>query len=116
MVNEVDLSRTDYFSRDHMAFQQSVMDIFYEKFHGGERGIHSDGYDFVKSKDLGRGIIESYVNRVREMWALGLRGDRQVFRPERVYMRIISEGPVYEKTLFIAKGMKERFRLGQKRR
>ena len=75
--------------------------------------------EWTKSQDLGRGIKESYAQRFREIWNLGLRkisedkhsGMRQNLTSPLIYEIVVASPAVYESALTLLKKLTEESRL-----
>ncbi|MGA2070721.1 MAG: hypothetical protein ABSG97_05170 [Sedimentisphaerales bacterium] len=71
--------------------------------------------EWTKSQDLGRGIKESYAQRFREIWNLGLRkisedkqsGMRQNLTSPQIYEIVVASPAVYESALTLLKKLIE---------
>ena len=74
--------------------------------------------EWTKSQDLGRGIKESYAQRFREIWNLGLRkisedkhsGMRQNLTSPQIYEIVVASPAVYESALTLLKKLTEESR------
>jgi hypothetical protein len=74
--------------------------------------------EWTKSRDLGRGIKESYAQRFREIWDLGLRkisedknsGMRQNLTSPLIYEIVVASPAVYEQALAHLKKLVEESR------
>jgi hypothetical protein len=86
----------------------------------GKRSDKKTGYqeaiqEWTKSQDLGRGIKESYAQRFREIWNLGLRkisedkhsGTRQNLTAPMIYEIVVASPAVYESALTLLKKLAE---------
>jgi hypothetical protein len=86
----------------------------------GKRDNKRSGYneaipEWTKSQDLGRGIKESYAQRFREIWNLGLRnisknknsGMRQNLTSPLIYEIVVASPEVYELALTLLKKLVE---------
>jgi hypothetical protein len=89
----------------------------------GKRNNNKSGYseaipEWTKSQDLGRAIIESYAQRFREIWGLGLRktsedknsGVRQNLTSPQIYEIVVASPGVYEQALALLKKLVEESR------
>jgi hypothetical protein len=89
----------------------------------GKRTNNKSGYpeaipEWTKSQDLGRGIKESYAQRFREIWNLGLRkisednnsGVRQNLTSPHIYEIVVASPGVYEQALALLKKLVEESR------
>jgi hypothetical protein len=89
----------------------------------GKRNNKRSGYneaipEWTRSQDLGRGTIESYAQRFREIWNLGLRkisedrnsGMRQNLTSPQIYEIVVSSPAVYETALTFLKKLVEESR------
>jgi hypothetical protein len=89
----------------------------------GKRNNHKTGYheaiqEWTKNQDLGRGIQESYAQRFRDIWNLGLRkisedkfsGLRQNLTSPQIYEIVVSSPAVYESALALLKKLAEESR------
>jgi hypothetical protein len=71
--------------------------------------------EWTKNQDLGRGIKESYAQRFREIWNLGLRkisedkqsGMRQNLTSPQIYEIVVASPAVYESALTLLKKLIE---------
>jgi hypothetical protein len=71
--------------------------------------------EWTRSQDLGRGIQESYAQRFREIWNLGLRkisddkhsGLRQNLTSPQIYEIVVASPAVYESALALLKKLTE---------
>ena len=90
----------------------------------GKRNNKKTGYkeaiqEWTKSQDLGRGIKESYAQRFREIWNLGLikisedkhSGMRQNLTAPLIYEIVVASPAVYESALTLLKKLTEESRL-----
>jgi len=90
----------------------------------GKRSNKKTGYreaiqEWTKSQDLGRGIKESYAQRFREIWYLGLikisedkhSGMRQNLTAPLIYEIVVASPAVYESALTLFKKLTEESRL-----
>jgi len=74
--------------------------------------------EWTKQQDLGRGIQESYAQRFREIWNLGLRkisedkhsGVRQNLTSPQIYEMVVASPAVYEQTVALLKKLVEESR------
>ncbi len=74
--------------------------------------------EWTKQQDLGRGIQESYAERFREVWTLGLRkinedkhsGMRQNLTSPQIYEIVVSSPEVYDKAVALLKKLAEESR------
>ncbi len=74
--------------------------------------------EWTKSQDLGRGVQESYAQRFREIWNLGLRkisedkhsGLRQNLTSPQIYEIVVASPAVYESALTLLKKLTEESR------
>ena len=81
-------------------------------------GYHEAIQEWTKDQDLGRGIKESYAQRYREIWNLGLRkisddihsGMRQNLTAPQVYEIVVASPVVYESALTLLKKLIEESR------
>ena len=81
-------------------------------------GYHEAIQEWTKDQDLGRGIKESYAQRYREIWNLGLRkisedkhsGMRQNLTAPQVYEIVVASPAVYESALTLLKKLIEESR------
>jgi hypothetical protein len=79
---------------------------------------HEAIQEWTKSQDLGRGIKESYAQRFREIWNLGLRkigedifsGLRQNLTSPLIYEIVVASPAVYESALTLLKKLTEESR------
>ena len=89
----------------------------------GKRSNKKTGYkeaiqEWTKSQDLGRGIKESYAQRFREIWNLGLikisedkqSGMRQNLTAPLIYEIVVASPAVYESALTLLKKLTEESR------
>lgn len=89
----------------------------------GKRSNHKVGYheaikEWTKNQDLGRGIQESYAQRFRDVWNLGLRkinedkfsGMRQNLTSPQIYEIVVASSAVYESALALMKKLAEESR------
>ncbi len=89
----------------------------------GKRRNHRTGYqeaiqEWTKSQDLGRGVMESYAQRFRDTWNLGLRaiGEgkmallRQNLTAPLIYEIVVASPSVYESALTLLKKLTEESR------
>jgi hypothetical protein len=81
-------------------------------------GYHEAIQEWTKDQDLGRAIIESYAQRYREIWNLGLRkisedqhsGMRQNLTAPQIYEIVVASPAVYESALTLLKKLIEESR------
>jgi hypothetical protein len=74
--------------------------------------------EWTKPQDLGRGIIESYAQRFRDVWNLGQRkisedknsGMRQNLTSPQIYEIVVASPKVYEQSLMLLKKLIEESR------
>lgn len=74
--------------------------------------------EWTKNQDLGRGIKESYAQRFREVWNLGLRkmsedknsGMKQNLTSPQIYEVVVASPQVYEQALALLKKLVEEYR------
>jgi hypothetical protein len=79
---------------------------------------HEAIQEWTKSQDLGRAIIESYAQRFREIWNLGLRkisedkhsGMRQNLTAPQIYEIVVASPAVYESASTLLKKLTEESR------
>ena len=89
----------------------------------GKRNNRKTGYneaigEWTKSQNLGRGIVESYAQRFREIWNLGLRkisedknsGTRQNLTSPQIYEIVAASQKIYELALILLKKLIEESR------
>lgn len=89
----------------------------------GKRNHKKTGYneaiqEWTKSQDLGRGLLESYAQRFREIWHLGRRkisedkhsGMRQNLTSPQIYELVVASPAVYESALTLLKKLTEESR------
>jgi hypothetical protein len=89
----------------------------------GKRNNKRSGYneaipEWTKNQDLGRAIIESYAQRFREIWNLGLRkisedkhsGLRQNLTSPQIYEIVVASPEAYEMALTLLKKLEEESR------
>ncbi len=89
----------------------------------GKRNNNKSGYseaipEWTKSQDLGRGTKESYAQRFREIWNLGLRkisedkhpGMRQNLTSPHIYEIVVASPAVYESALILLEKLTEESR------
>jgi hypothetical protein len=78
-------------------------------------GYHEAIKEWTKNQDLGRGIQESYAQRFRDIWNLGLRkisedkfsGLRQNLTSPQIYEIVVASPVVYEMSLALLKKLAE---------
>ncbi|MGA2093410.1 MAG: hypothetical protein ABSH16_08400 [Sedimentisphaerales bacterium] len=81
-------------------------------------GYHEAIQEWTKNQDLGRGIQESYAQRFRDIWNLGLRkisedkysGLRQNLTSPQIYEIVVASPAVYESALTLLKKLAEESR------
>jgi hypothetical protein len=86
----------------------------------GKRNHKKTGYyeaiaEWTKNQDLGRGIMESYAQRFRDIWNLGLRkisedkhsGTRQNLTAPQIYEVVVASPVVYESAVNLLKKLTE---------
>ena len=74
--------------------------------------------EWTRQQDLGRGIQESYAQRFRDVWKLGLRkisedkhsGMRQNLTSPQIYEIVVASPEVYENALALLKKLEEESR------
>lgn len=106
----------DFTACQHGAIKDFIWDL-------GKRSNKRTGYkeaiqEWTKSQDLGRGIKESYAERYREIWNLGLRkisddirsGMRQNLTSPQIYEIVVASPAVYESALALLKKLTEESR------
>lgn len=79
---------------DFMATQLGAVKIFITDL--WKRDHYKFKYDealprWTEVKDLGRGKEESYAERFRDIWNLGLRGDKQMKTAKGIYEMVVSD-------------------------
>ena len=79
---------------------------------------------WTKSQDLGRGTIESYAERFREVWNLGVRKNtkgkkKQILKPDYLYEIVVAGPESYELALLSLRSLRrehqKRGDMGKKR-
>ena len=106
----------DFTACQHGAIKDFIWDL-------GKRSNKKTGYDeaiqeWTKSQDLGTGYKESYAQRFREIWNLGLRkisedehsGMRQNLTSPLIYEIVVASPAVYESALTLLKKLTEESR------
>ncbi len=86
----------------------------------GKRNHRKTGYneaivEWTREQDLGRGVVESYAKRFREIWNLGLRkmsedknlALRQNLTSPQIYEIVVASSAVYESALNFLKKLRE---------
>ncbi len=70
---------------------------------GYEEGLR----EWTKTQDLGRGIPESYAERFRIIYTLGMRGKKQTLTSTAIYDRAVSTPKLYDDAISVLKRLKQ---------
>jgi hypothetical protein len=103
----------DYTACQYGAIKDFIWDL--GKQHRKKTDYHEAIQEWTKDHDLGRGIVESYAKRFREIWNLGLRkisedkhsGMRQNLTSPQIYELVVATPGVYEAALTLLKKLTE---------
>jgi hypothetical protein len=106
----------DFTACQYGAIKDFIWDL--GKRNNKKTGYHEAIQEWTKSQDLGRGLIESYAQRFREIWNLGLRkisedkhsGTRQNLTAPQIYEIVVASSAVYESALALLKKLTEESR------
>ena len=105
---------------DFMASQfGAIKDFIWDlgKRNGRKTGYSEAMKEWAKTQDLGNGGKESYAERFRNVWNLGLRKNRQNLTAPQIYEIVVSSAEVYKQGVSfldnLKKEHKERDMVGQ---
>jgi hypothetical protein len=106
----------DFTACQYGAIKDFIWDLGKQRNH--TTCYHEAIQEWTKSQDLGRGLIESYAQRFRDIWNLGLRkisddvhsGMRQNLTAPQIYEIVVASPAVYESALTLLKKLTEESR------
>lgn len=90
------------FFDDFMPAQFGAVTTF--KLDLGKKNKREIGYEetlkeWGKRQNFGRGVLESYASRFREVWNKGLRKNKQILTTDNIYEIVIATPETYESAL-----------------
>jgi hypothetical protein len=106
----------DFTACQYGAIKDFIWDL--GKRNNKKTGYHEAIAEWTKSQNLGRAITESYAQRFRDIWNLGLRkisddihsGTRQNLTAPQIYEIVVASPAVYESAVNLLKKLTEESR------